>query len=97
MKPKLNEYDNLEKELNNWKKQIKDLENKLKSNIKTEGIYINGFLDIFSLIQSIINNQEEKLKEMKITNKSGGVQDFTMPGSLSDVAVMLMDFWTFFL
>ena len=91
MKPKLNEYDNLEKELNNWKKQIKDLENKLKSNIKTEGIYINGFLDIFSLIQSIINNQEEKLKEMKITNKSGGVQDFTMPGSLSDVAVMLMN------
>ena len=91
LKPKLNEYDNLEKELNNWKKQIKDLENKLKSNIKTEGIYINGFLDIFSLIQSIINNQEEKLKEMKITNKSGGVQDFTMPGSLSDVAVMLMN------
>ena len=91
LKPKLNEYDNLEKELNNWKKQIKDLENKLKSNIKTEGIYVNGFLDIFSLIQSIINNQEEKLKEMKITNKSGGVQDFTMPGSLSDVAVMLMN------
>ena len=91
LKPKLNEYNNLEKELNNWKKQIKDLENKLKSNIKTEGIYINGFLDIFSLIQSIINNQEEKLKEMKITNKSGGVQDFTMPGSLSDVAVMLMN------
>jgi hypothetical protein len=28
---------------------------------------------------------------MKITNKSGGVQDFTMPGSLSDVAVMLMN------
>ena len=48
-------------------------------------------MDIFSLIQSIINNQEEKLKEMKITNKSGGVQDFAMPGSLSDVAVMLMN------
>ena len=28
---------------------------------------------------------------MKITNKSGGVQDFAMPGSLSDVAVMLMN------
>ena len=40
-------------------------ENKLKSNIKTEGVYINGFVDIFSLIQSIINNQEEILKEMK--------------------------------
>ena len=30
LKPKLNEYDNLEKELNNWKEQIKDLEKKLK-------------------------------------------------------------------
>ena len=91
LKPKLNEYDNLEKELNNWKKQIKDLENKLKSNIKTEGIYINGFLDIFSLIQSIINNQEEKLKEIKMSNKNNNMQDLAIPGSLSDVAVMLIN------
>ena len=89
LKPKLNEYDNLEKELNNWKKQIKDLENKLKSNIKTEGIYINGFLDIFSLIQSIINNQEEKLKEMKLNNKHNNIQNMPNFSSLSDVAEML--------
>ena len=64
-----NEYDSMEKELNNWKKQIKDLENKLRTNIQVEGIDLKGFLDIFSLIKSIINNQEEKLKEMKSTNK----------------------------
>ena len=91
LKPKLNEYNNLEKELNNWKKQIKDLENKLKSNIKMEGIYVNGFLDIFSLIQSIINNQEEKLKEMKLTNKNNNIQNFTATGSLSDLAVLLQN------
>ena len=89
LKPKLNEYDNLEKELNNCKKQIKDLENKLKSNIKAEGSNVKGFLDIFKLIQSIINNQEEKLKEMKLTNKNNSIQNFQIPGSLSDVAVML--------
>ena len=89
LKPKLNEYDNLEKELNNWKKQIKDLENKLKSNIKTEGIYVNGFSDIFSLIQSIISNQEEKLKEMKLTNKNNNIQNFSVTNSLSDLAVLL--------
>ena len=89
LKPKLNEYDNLEKELNNCKKQIKDLENKLKSNIKAEGSNVKGFLDIFNLIQSIINNQEEKLKEMKLTNKNNSIQNFQIPGSLSDVAVML--------
>ena len=94
LKPKLNEYNNLETELNNWKKQIKDLENKLKSNIKMEGTYANGFLDIFSLIQSIINNQEEKLKEMKLSNKNNGIQNFTATGSLgslSDLAVMLQN------
>ena len=85
----MNEYDNLEKELNNWKKQIKELENKLTSNNKMEGIYVNGFQDIFSLIHSIINNQEEKLKEMKLTNKNNGVPDLPMTGSLSDFAVML--------
>ena len=89
LKPKLNEYDNLEKELNNWKKQIKNLEKKLKSNIKTEGIYVNGFSDIFSLIQSIISNQEEKLKEMKLTNKTNNIQNFSVTNSLSDLAVLL--------
>ena len=88
LKPKLNEYDNLEKELNNWKKQIKELENKLKSNIKLEGNYAN-FLDIFSLIQSIINNQEEKLKELKFKNKSNDIPNLPSYGSLSDFAVLL--------
>ena len=90
LKPKLNEYDNLEKELNNWKKQIKELENKLKSNIKIEGNYAN-FLDIFSLIQSIINNQEEKLKELKLTNKNNNIQNLPMTSSLSDFAVLLQN------
>ena len=59
-----------------------------------EGTYANGFLDIFSLIQSIINNQEEKLKEMKLSNKNNGIQNFTATGSLgslSDLAVMLQN------
>ena len=71
----------MEKELNNWKKQIKELENKLKSNIQIEGKYFNGFLDIFSLIKSIINNQEEKLNEMKFSNNN--IED------LSDLAAYL--------
>ena len=86
-----NEHDNMEKEINNWKKQIKDLENKLKSNIQIEGIYLNGFLDIFSLIKSIINNQEEKLKEMKNTNKNNDTENYALPGSLSDFANLLRD------
>ena len=91
LKPKLKEYDNLEKELNNWKKRIKELENKLTSEIKMEEIYVTGFQDIFSLIHSIINNQEEKLKEMKLTNKNNNIQDLPMAGSLSDLAVMLQN------
>ena len=86
-----NEYDSMEKELNNWKKQIKDLENKLRTNIQVEGIDLKGFLDIFSLIKSIINNQEEKLKEMKSTNKTNNEQNYTLPGSLSDFANLLRD------
>ena len=81
----------MEKELNNWKKQIKELENKLKSNIQIEGKYFNGFLDIFSLIKSIINNQEEKLKDMKNTNKNNNTENYALPGSLSDFANLLRD------
>ena len=80
LKPKIGEYNNLEKELKNWKKEIEYLEQQLKSYIKTEDMD-NGFLDIFSLIKSIINNQEEKLNEMKFSNNN--IED------LSDLAAYL--------
>jgi len=48
-------------------------------------------LDIFSLIQSIINNQEEKLKELKLTNKNNNIQNLPMTSSLSDFAVLLQN------
>ena len=87
-----NEKENLEMELKNWKKQIKELENKLKS-IQSEGINTNGFLDIFSLIKSIINNQEEKLKEMKLAHNKNKLNSDAGVGvsSLSDFANKLKD------
>ena len=48
-------------------------------------------MDIFSLIQSIINNQEEKLKELKLTNKNNNIQNLPMTSSLSDFAVLLQN------
>ena len=48
-------------------------------------------MDIFSLIQSIINNQEEKLKELKLTNKNNNIQNLPMTSSLSDCAVLLQN------
>ena len=68
-----NEYENMKEELSNWKKQIENLENrlnKLKSKIQLEGENIQIFFDIFDLIKSIINNQEEKIKEMKLSKKN---------------------------
>ena len=88
----LNEYENMKEELINWKKQIKNLENRLnqlKSNIKLEGDNVQKFFDIFSLIKSIIGNQEEKLKEMQDSKKKEEFQGNF--GSLSDIANLLKD------
>ena len=91
----LNEYENMKEELFNWKKQIKNLENRLnqiKSNIQLEGENVQKFFDIFSLIKSIIGNQEEKLKEMQESKKNEGFQNMsTFGGSLSDIANLLKD------
>ena len=91
----LNEYENMKEELFNWKKQIKNLENRLnqiKSNIQLEGENVQKFFDIFSLIKSIIGNQEEKFKDMQESKKNEGFQNMsTFGGSLSDIANLLKD------
>ena len=60
IEPKINrnKLDDLEKDLNNWKKKINKLETKLKSKINTNTID-KGFFDIFALIKNIIKSQEE--------------------------------------
>ena len=83
-----NEYENMKEELSNWKKQIENLENrlnKLKSKIHLEGENIQIFFDIFDLIKSIINNQEEKIKEMQMSKKNEELKI----ESLSDIANLL--------
>ena len=83
-----NEYENMKEELSNWKKQIENLENrlnKLKSKIQLEGENIQIFFDIFDLIKSIINNQEEKIKEMQMSKKNEELKI----ESLSDIANLL--------
>ena len=87
-----NEYENMKEEIFNWKKQIENLENRLKQlkiKINLEGQNIQTFFDIFDLIKSIINNQEKKLKEMqmsKINEEPSGMGPFD---SLSDFANLL--------
>ena len=52
----------MKEEIFNWKKQIENLENRLKqlkTKIQLEGQNIQTFFDIFDLIKSIINNQEK--------------------------------------
>ena len=86
----IDEVKNMEEELFNWKKQIQDLEKRLdelKFKIKLEEKNIKTFNDIFSLIKSIISNQEQKLKEMQISKTN--VELPNMPGSLSDIVNML--------
>ena len=87
-----NEYENMKEELINWNKQIKNLENRLnelKTKIKLDDEKVQKFFDIFSLIKSIISNQEEKLKEMQISKKEEKMPDINAFGSLSDIANLL--------
>ena len=87
-----NEYESMKEELVNWEKQIKNLENRLnelKTKIKLEGENIQKFLEIFSLIKSIINNQEEKIKEMQISKNKEKMPDMEL--GLSGFANYLKD------
>ena len=88
-KIKKNNLDDLEKDLNNWKKKIKKLESKLKSNININKID-KGFFDIFSLIKNIIKSQEEILKQKKlIINNENNIETISNNFSLSDLASQL--------
>ena len=88
-----NEYENMKEELLYWNKQINNLENRLnslKTRIKLEEENVKTFFDIFDLIKSIINNQEEKLKEMQMSKKKEEeIPDMNAIGSLSDIANLL--------
>ena len=88
-----NEYESMKEELLNWNKQINNLEkrlNELKTRIKLEEENVKTFFDIFDLIKSIINNQEEKLKEMQMSKKKEEeIPDMNAIGSLSDIANLL--------
>ena len=82
-KIKINDYNDFEKELDKWKKEISDIEKQIKTYIKIEEID-SKFLDIFSLIKSNINNLEEKEKP-----ENNNIGKMMIPSSLSDFAVFL--------
>ena len=87
-----NEYENMKEEIFNWKKQIENLENRLKqlkTKIQLEGQNVQTFFDIFDLIKSIINNQEKKLKEMQMSKINEEPASMGPFDSLSDFANLL--------
>ena len=84
----------MKEELLNWKEEIKNLKNRLdqlKSQIQLEGENIQRFHDIISLIQSIINNQEEKLKEMQKSKRDKEIPKANPNFSLSDFVNILKE------
>ena len=90
IEPKINrnKLDDLEKDLNNWKKKINKLETKLKSNINTNTID-KGFFDIFALIKNIIKSQEERYNQKKLINNENDIEAIPNNISLSDLASRL--------
>ena len=59
-----NDINKLIQDLYNWKKQIKDIETEIKEYIKIDDINEKKFIDIFSMINSLIDIQEDKIRKI---------------------------------
>ena len=82
-----NDIENLSKDLYNWKKQIKDIETEIKGGIKIDDINEKKLSDIFSLIKSLINIQEEKIKII-YNNRNSNIQHID-PRNINDMTNLL--------